>query len=47
MSKANYLLTGLTLPDGSKSDIKIADGKILEISPNLASAEGFTKVDLT
>lgn len=47
MSKANYLLAGLTLPDGSKSDIKIADGKILEISPNLASAEGFNKVDLT
>jgi dihydroorotase len=46
MKNGNYLLTGLTLPNGSKSDIAISDGKISEIAPNLIAAEGFTKVDL-
>jgi len=47
MTKASYLLTGLTLPNGTKSDIKISEGRILEIAANLAATEGFTKVDLT
>lgn len=46
MKNASFLLTGLTLPNGSKSDIAISDGKITEIAPNLIAAEGFTKVDL-
>jgi dihydroorotase len=47
MKNSNYLLTGLTLPNGSKSDIAISDGKITQIAPNLSAAEGFTKVDLS
>jgi len=46
MSIANYHLTGLTLPDGSKSDIKISDGKISEMAANLVVSQGFTQVDL-
>ena len=46
MKKGSFLLTGLTLPNGHKSDIAISDGKISEIAPNLIAAEGFTKVDL-
>jgi dihydroorotase len=46
MSIANYHLTGLTLPDGSKSDIKISDGKILEMAANLVVSQGFSQVDL-
>ena len=46
MKNGTFLLTGLTLPNGSKSDIAISDGKISEIAPNLIAAEGFTKVDL-
>jgi len=46
MKKGNYLLTGITLPNGSQSDIAISDGKITEIAPNLIASDGFTKVDL-
>ena len=46
MKKGNYLLTGLTLPNGDKSDIAISDGKITEIAANLGAADGFVKVDL-
>lgn len=46
MKNRSFLLTGLTLPNGSKSDIAISDGKISKIAPNLIAAEGFTKVDL-
>ena len=42
----NYLLTGLTLPNGAQSDIAISDGLITEISPNITAAQGFTKIDL-
>ncbi len=42
----NYLLTGLTLPNGAQSDIAISDGLITEIAPNITTAQGFTKVDL-
>jgi dihydroorotase len=47
MKNSNYLLTGLTLPNGNKSDIAISDGKITQVAPNLIAAEGFTKVDLS
>jgi len=46
MKKGNYLLTGITLPNGSQSDIAISDGKITEIAPNLIASDGFIKVDL-
>jgi dihydroorotase len=46
MKNGSYLLTGLTLPNGSKSDIAISDGVITEMAPNLIAAQGFTKVDL-
>jgi len=47
MTQANYLLKGLTLPDGSKSDIEIRDGKISALSTSLAKAEGVIEVDLS
>ena len=46
MTSGRYLLTGLTLPNGDKTDIAISDGKISEIAENLSAAEGATKVDL-
>jgi dihydroorotase len=46
MKNGSYLLTGLTLPNGSKSDIAICDGMITEIAPNLIASDGFIKVDL-
>ena len=46
MTSGLYLLTGLTLPNGDKTDIAISDGKISEIAENLSAAEGATKVDL-
>ena len=46
MIRGNYLLTGLTLPDGSKSDIAISDGKISEMGTNLLATEGAAKIDL-
>ena len=47
MTQANYLLKGFTLPDGSKSDIEIRDGKISALSTSLAKAEGVIEVDLS
>jgi len=47
MTQANYLLKGLTMPDGSKSDIEIRDGKISALSTSLAKAEGIIEVDLS
>jgi len=47
MTQASYLLKGLTLPDGSKSDIEIRDGKISALSTSLAKAEGVIEVDLS
>jgi dihydroorotase len=47
MTQANYLLKGLTMPDGSKSDIEIRDGKISALSTTLAKAEGVIEVDLS
>jgi dihydroorotase len=40
------LLTGLTLPNGTKSDIAISDGKISDIGLNLVPADSAIKVDL-
>jgi len=47
MTQANYLLKGLILPDGSKSDIEIRDGKISALSTSLAKVEGVIEVDLS
>ena len=47
MTQNSYLLKGLTLPDGSKSDIEIRDGKISALSTSIVKAEGVIEVDLT
>ena len=47
MTQAIYLLKGLTLPNGSKSDIEIRDGKISALSGSLSRAEDVTEIDLT
>ena len=47
MKSEKYLLTGVTLPNGAKSDITISDGTITEIAPNIAIAQGFTEIDLS
>ena len=46
MTMDNYLLKGLTLPDGSVSDIEIRSGKISGIGKDLAKSEGLTEIDL-
>jgi dihydroorotase len=46
MTLDNYLLKGLTLPDGSVSDIEIRSGKISELGKDLAKSEGLTEIDL-
>ena len=46
MTSKRYLLTGLTLPNGTKSDIAISDGKISDIGLNLVPADNAIKVDL-
>ena len=47
MTQENYLLKGLTLPDGSKSDIEIRNGKISVLSTSIAKSEDVIEVDLT
>ena len=47
MTQDNYLLRGLTLPDGSKSDIEIRNGKISALSASIAKSEDVIEVDLT
>ena len=47
MTQENYLLKGLTLPDGSKSDIEIRNGKISALSASIAKSEDVIEVDLT
>ena len=47
MTQENYLLKGLTLPDGSKSDIEIRKGKISALSASIAKSEDVIEVDLT
>ena len=46
MTMDNYLLKGLTLPDGSVSDIEIRSGKISGLGKDLAKSEGLTEIDL-
>ena len=47
MTQENYLLRGLTLPDGSKSDIEIRNGKISALSTSIAKSEDVIEVDLS
>ena len=47
MTQENYLLRGLTLPDGSKSDIEIRKGKISALSASIAKSEDVIEVDLS
>ena len=47
MTQDNYLLKGLTLPDGSKNDIEIRNGKISALSASIAKSEDVIEVDLT
>ena len=46
MTIDNYLLKGITLPDGSVSDIEIRSGKISGLGKDLAKSEGLTEIDL-
>lgn len=46
MTIDNYLLKGLTLPDGSVSDIEIRDGEISGLGKDLAKSEDLTEIDL-
>ena len=47
MSSLNYLLKGLTLANGIKSDIEIRDGKISAIAPDLVAASDVKIMDLS
>ena len=47
MTQESYLLKGLTLPDGSKSDIEIRNGKISALSTSIAKSEDVIEVDLS
>ena len=46
MTQVNFLLKGLTLPDGSKSDIEISDGRIAAIAKSLPKGGGVVEIDL-
>jgi dihydroorotase len=46
MTQDKYLLKGLTLSDGSTSDIEIGDGKISAIGKDLSKSEGALEIDL-
>jgi len=43
----NYLLKGVTLPDGSKSDLEIRGGKISALSNSIAKSAEVTEIDLS
>jgi dihydroorotase len=47
MKAGNYLLKGLTLPDGSSSDIEIREGKISALGKSLVKGDGVAEIDLT
>lgn len=47
MKDENYLLKGLTLPDGSKSDLEIRNGKISALSTALSKGPDVTEIDLS
>lgn len=46
MTLDNYFLRGLTLPDGSVSDIEIRAGEISGLGKDLAKSQGLTEIDL-
>jgi len=47
MTEGRYLLKGLTLPDGSKSEIEIRDGKISAVAKKIERDKDVVEVDLT
>ena len=47
MTQDNYLLKGLTLPDGSKNDIEIRNGRISALSKSIAKSGDAIEVDLS
>jgi len=47
MKNENYLLKGVTLPDGSKSDLEIRGGKISALSNSIAKGADVTEIDLS
>jgi len=47
MTEGRYLLKGLTLPDGSKSEIEIRDGKISAVAKKIEREKDVVEVDLT
>ena len=47
MTQDNYLLKGLTLPDGSKNDIEIRNGRISALSKSIAKSGDVIEVDLS
>jgi dihydroorotase len=47
MTIGNYLLKGLTLPDGAVSDIEIHAGKITALGNSLAKSEGDVEIDFS
>ena len=47
MTEGRYLLKGLTLPDGSKSEIEIRDGKISAVAKKIERDKDAVEVDLT
>jgi dihydroorotase len=47
VTQKNYLLKGLTLPDGSKSDIEIREGKISALANSLAKGADLVEIDLS
>jgi len=47
MTEGRYLLKGLTLPDGSKSEIEIRNGKIFAVAKKIEREKDVVEVDLT
>jgi dihydroorotase len=47
MKNENYLLKGVALPDGSKSDVEIRGGKIAALSNSIAKSADVTEIELS
>lgn len=47
MKEENFLLKGLTLPDGSKSDLEIRNGKISALASSIAKGSDVSEIDLS
>jgi dihydroorotase len=47
MTQESFLLKGLTLPDGSNSDLEIRNGKISSLGASLSKSEGVIELDLS